>query len=141
MYVHNDVEKGVRTILGEVTVPSEDLPTAPKQPHLVYGGMPSKMRVMYVSSANTPSPMVKYWKSTETDETSMTSIGTSETYSESNMCEAPSNQVAQNLYRNPGIKHIYQNSNPWVQDCWNLDNGSPILFLILFAIKSIGSFE
>ena len=104
--MHNDVAKGVRTILGEITVPSEDLPTTPKQPHLVYGGIPSKMRVMYVSSAITPSPMVRYWKSTESEETSMTVSGTSETYSESDMCEAPSNQVAQNLYRNPGIKHI-----------------------------------
>ena len=88
--------------MGEVTIPSEDHPTSPKQPHLVYGGIPNSMRVMYVSSSNNPSPLVKYWKSNESEDSSMVATGTSETYSEMQMCEEPANQFAQNLYRDPG---------------------------------------
>ena len=104
--MHNDVEKGVRTILGEVTVPSEDLPTAPKQPHLVYGGIPNSMRVMYVSSSNNPLPLVKYWKSDDPEIVLISNIGYSFTYNQMQMCEEPANILAQNLYRNPG-KNIF----------------------------------
>ena len=92
--------------MGEVTVPSEDHPTSPKQPHLVYGGIPNSMRVMYVSSSNNPSPLVKYWKSDDPEIVSISNIGYSFTYNQMQMCEEPANILAQNLYRNPG-KNIF----------------------------------
>ena len=48
--------EGTKFVIGELVVPSKEAPTTPKQPHLVYPGIPSIMRVMYVSSAAFPSP-------------------------------------------------------------------------------------
>lgn len=48
--------EGTKFVIGELVVPSKEAPTTPKQPHLVYPGIPSNMRVMYVSSAAFPSP-------------------------------------------------------------------------------------
>ena len=45
---------GTKFVIGEVVVQSEDAPTTPKQPHLVYPGIPSKMRVMFVTSSALP---------------------------------------------------------------------------------------
>ena len=50
-------------------IQSEDLPTAPKQPHLIYAGKPDTMKVMYVSSSTNPPPMVKYWKWVNSEDT------------------------------------------------------------------------
>ena len=44
-YVQVDTITGSSVILGELVVPSEDLPTAPKQVHLVYGGTSNTMKV------------------------------------------------------------------------------------------------
>ena len=41
----------------------------------------------------------------------MVTIGTSEFYDETAMCEEPANQVAQNLYRNPGFTHTVEMVN------------------------------
>ena len=97
--------KKSKLVLGEIVVPSKDAPTIPKQPHLVYAGIPSKMQVMYVSSSTFPSPSVKYWKSNESEDTAVVAIGTSATYNQTHMCEESANQVAQNLFRNPGFTH------------------------------------
>ena len=41
----------------------------------------------------------------------MVTIGTSEFYDETAMCEEPANQVAQNLFRNPGFTHTIEMIN------------------------------
>ena len=48
-------------------IPSEDLPTAPKQPHLIYASNPNTMKVMYVSSSLFPYPTARYWKSDDSE--------------------------------------------------------------------------
>ena len=106
--LHGKNVKGTKFVLGEIVVPSEQAPTTPKQPHLVYTGIPSKMRVMYVSSSDFPSPSVKYWKSNESEDTAVVAIGTSATYSHTDLCEDSANQVAQNLFRDPGFTHTIQ---------------------------------
>ena len=65
-YVHFDYIGDV-TIMQKIDleIPSEDHPTTPKQPHLIYAGNPNTMKVMYVSSATSPLPMVRYWKSND----------------------------------------------------------------------------
>ena len=111
-YVSFDAKnEGTKIILGEIVVPNEESPTAPKQPHLVYGGIPSKMIVMYVSSLPLPAPLVKYWNSIDSEENSYTSIGTSATYDQTQMCEDSANQVAQNLFRDPGFTHTVEMDN------------------------------
>jgi len=103
-YVYVDANED-HTIIGQIEIPSEDKPTVPKQPHLVYGGDPSNMRVMYVSSSNSPLPMVRYWKFDESSATAKVATGTSDTYSATDLCEESANQVAQNLFRDPGFTH------------------------------------
>ena len=49
-------------------IPSEDLPTAPKQPHLIYASNPNTMKVMYVSSSLFPYPTARYWKSDDSED-------------------------------------------------------------------------
>ena len=108
-YVSFDAKnEGTKIILGEIVVPSEESPTTPKQPHLVYSGIPSKMKVMYVSSSSYPSPSVKYGRSNDSETNWYMSIGTSATYNHTQMCEDPANQVAQNLFRDPGFTHTVE---------------------------------
>ena len=63
------------------------------------------MRVMYVSSSASPLPSVKYWKLNDSEDTAQVALGTSATYDETQLCEESANQVAQNLFRDPGFTH------------------------------------
>ena len=66
-YVHFDYIGDV-TIMQKVDleIPSEDHPTTPKQPHLIYAGNPSTMKVMYVSSLTKST--ARYWKSDDSED-------------------------------------------------------------------------
>merc|ERR1712038_567390 len=86
-----------------------NLPTNPKQPHLVYGNDPSNMRVMYVSSSDFPRPMVLYWNLEDIHVN--VSIGSSATYSAIDICEEAANIEAQNLFRDPGFTHTVEMNN------------------------------
>ena len=66
------------------------------------------MRVMYVSSSASPLPSVKYWKTNEPEDTAQVALGTSATYDQTQLCEESANQVAQNLFRDPGFTHTIE---------------------------------
>ena len=66
------------------------------------------MKVMYVTSSAFPPPSVKYWRSDQSQDEAVIAIGTSATYNATQMCEEPSNQVAQNLFRDPGFTHTVE---------------------------------
>ena len=50
----------------DLEIPSEDHPQTPKQPHLIYAGNPSTMKVMYVSSLTKST--ARYWKSDDSED-------------------------------------------------------------------------
>merc|ERR1719400_1901079 len=69
------------------------------------------MKVMYVSSSLLTKPTARYWKSDDSEDPGMVTIGTSEFYDETAMCEEPANQVAQNLFRDAGVTHTVEMIN------------------------------
>ena len=115
-YISVDSE-GLASKIGELVVRNEDLPTVPKQPHLIYPGNPTSMKVMYISSSDSPMPSVKYWRSEESEDLAMISTqGSSATYTAADLCDAPANQdkekwanaIGQQWFRDPGFTHTVE---------------------------------
>ena len=89
--------------IGEVTVPSVDAASAPKQGHLSYADDPTSMTLQFVSGSRDPSPCVRYGLTS--GNLRFVEEGTSDAYSAADMCHAPANQTSQQLFRDPGFVH------------------------------------
>ena len=54
------------------------------------------------------SPLVTWRLENQSEDTAITAFGTSATYNQTHLCEEPANQLAQNLFRDPGFTHTVE---------------------------------
>lgn len=88
--------------LGELTVGMKDSFSAPKHGHIAFTDKLDEMAVMF-NSASKKTPRVRF--GLHPDELKQHASGNSTTYSAADMCHAPANITAQQLFRDPGYMH------------------------------------
>lgn len=91
---------------GNVSVPSQDPHTTPKQLHLSLTGRPTEMSVGWTTSSGLlGAPSVQYGPHGAPLTHTSPSIGGGTTYTAASLCGAPANTTGQALFRDPGLQH------------------------------------